>query len=159
MMVDGIKSFVSNLTTGRPVMSSESVFEMTERIVNPHPPKKASPAPPPAPEPEPRASWEMDAPQETSRAGAIFDASQDAQPFNPSDFDFALGDEPSFDIPASAPASVESSPAQHLARPKPRNNRVLGMTPFQLAIIAALALALVCIVVGFALYYYYTVLS
>ncbi len=49
MMIDGIKSFVSNLATGQPVISSEKVFELTERIINPRPPKKASPAPEPAP--------------------------------------------------------------------------------------------------------------
>src|SRR6185369_7411561 len=96
MMIDGIKSFVSNLATAHPVMSSENVYELTERIINPHPPKpKASPAPVPTPAPQARASWEdepqgeQQSPQEVSRARAIFDASQDAKPFDPADFDFA----------------------------------------------------------------------
>src|SRR6266496_1569032 len=160
MMIDGIKSFVSNLATAHPVMSSENVYELTERIINPHPPKpKVKPAPVPAPSPEPRASWqdERQSPQEVSRARAIFDAAQDAKPFNPSDFDFAMDEEPNFEItPASSNASVESSPAQPLPSPnsKPRARRILGMTPFQLAVIAALVLALVCIVAGFAYYYF-----
>jgi hypothetical protein len=158
MMVDGIKSFVSNLATGRPVMSTESVFEMTERIINPRPPKKAGPASAPAPEPEPRAPWETDEPpQEASRARAIFDASESAKPFSPSDFDFAMDDEPAIEEAGAAIPSVESSPAQPLPQPKPRSKRILGMTPGQLAIIGALALAFVCIVAGFL--YYVLVLS
>ncbi|HMD80542.1 MAG TPA: NERD domain-containing protein, partial [Anaerolineales bacterium] len=37
MMIDGIKSFVSGLATGRAVMSPEQVFDFTERILNPRP--------------------------------------------------------------------------------------------------------------------------
>jgi hypothetical protein len=169
MMIDGIKSFVSNLATGQPVISSESVYELTERIVEPRPPKKASPAPVPAPAPKPPSSSqeEPQPPQEVSRARAIFDASQDVKPFNPSDFDFAMDEESNFEITPAAsnahrPGSsvpgnvVESSPAQPLPRAtaKPRTRRILGMTPIQLAVIAVLALALVCIVVGFAAYYF-----
>jgi hypothetical protein len=159
MMIDGIKAFVSNLATGQPLMSSESVYELTERIINPHPPKpKVRPAPVPTPSPEPPASWEEpQSPQEVSRARAIFDASQDAKPFDPADFDFAMDEEPNFDItPPSSNASVESSPAQALPRPtaKPRPKRILGMTPAQLAVVVALALALLCIVASFAYYYF-----
>jgi hypothetical protein len=160
MMIDGIKAFVSNLATGQPVMSSENVYELTERIINPHPPKpKVLPAPVPTPAPEPRASWEDEpqSPQEVSRARAIFDASQDAKPFDPADFDFAMDEEPNFEItPPSSNASLESSPAQALPRPtaKPRGRRILGMTPAQLAVIVALALAFLCIVAGFAYYYF-----
>src|SRR6266498_1243312 len=156
ILIDGIKSFVSNLATGRPVMSSENVFELTERIINPRPPKKASPAPAPAPASKPGTSLEEEpSPQEVSRARAIFDASQDVKPFNPDDFDFAMNEESSFEITPPAP-SVESSPAQPLPRsnPKQRSTRILGMTPIQLAILAALAVVLLCIVVG-SVYYYF----
>lgn len=156
MMIDGIKAFVSNMATARPVISSESVYELTERLINPRPPKpKESPRLVPTAAPEPRASWEEESqsPQEVSRARAIFDASQDAKPFNPSDFDFAIDEEPNFDIPPSASnASVESSPAQPLPRPnvKPRARRILGMTPGQLAFIAVLAIAFLCTMAALA---------
>ena len=156
ILIDGIKSFVSNLATGRPVMSSENVFELTERIINPRPPKKASPAPAPAPASKPGTSLEEEpSPQEVSRARAIFDASQDVKPFNPDDFDFSMNEDSSFEITPPAP-SVESSPAQPLPRsnPKQRSTRILGMTPIQLAILAALAVVLLCIVVG-SVYYYF----
>lgn len=158
MMIDGIKSFVSTLTTGRPVLSTENVFEFTERIINPRPPKKETPSPVGA-EPEPRASWEEEPPQqEISRARAIFNASEEAKPFDPSAFDFAMDDaeqsyaEPPMEEAASAIPSIrESSPAQPLQaqQPRPGSKRILGMTPPQLAVIIALALALLCILVGF----------
>src|SRR6266540_617914 len=132
-------------------MSSENVFELTERIINPRPPKKENPAPVPAPFAEARDSWEEETPpQEVSRARAIFDASQDAKPFSPSDFDFAMDEERNFEI--TPPASVESSPAQPLPRPNatPRSNRILGMTPMQLAILAALGLVFLILMAVFA---------
>jgi hypothetical protein len=157
LMIDGIKSFVSNLATARPVMSSETVYELTERIINPRPPKsKEAPTPAFIPGPETPASWEDEpqSPQEVSRARAIFDASQDAKPFNPSDFDFAIDEEPNFDMPAPAPDAslVESSPVQPLPRsnPKPRARRILGMTVGQLAFIAVLAIAFLCTVAALA---------
>ncbi len=158
MMIDGIKSFVSNLATGRPVMSSEHVYELTERIINPRPPKKPTPAPAPAPASDSGNSFEEEplSPQEVSRARAIFNASQDVKPFNPSDFDFAMNEEESsFEITPPT-SSVESSPAQPLSspNPKPRARRILGMTLIQLAIVAALAIVLLCILVGSAYYYF-----
>ena len=49
MMIDGIKPFVSGLSTAPPVMSPEAVFDMTEHVLNPRPPKK-EPVAPAAPE-------------------------------------------------------------------------------------------------------------
>ncbi len=160
MMIDGIKAFVSTLMTGRPVLSTENIYEFTERIINPRPPKKEQPAPAKAPEPEPRAAWEWEdesPQQEVSRGRAIFDASEEAKPFNSSDFDFAMDEEePSMDVTPAASTIRESSPAQPLKpTPTPRAKRVLGMTPPQLAVIIGLALVLLCILVGFG-YVIYT---
>lgn len=154
MMIDGIKSFVSTLATGRPVLSTETIFELTERIINPHPPKKKSVVSAGA---ELSASPEQEpSQQDVSRARAIFKASEEAKPFDPGDFDFAMDDkEPSFEITPPTPSLRESSPAQPLPRPKPGSDRVLGMTRGQLAVIAGLALALLCIAASLA----YLVLS
>lgn len=149
MMIDGIKSYVSGLATGRPVLGTEMIYELTERIVNPRPPKKESPVPATPKLP----ADEYDPPQqEVSRARAIFDASQEAKPFDPSDFDFVMDDSQPVDMDV-APESTnmssiqESSPAQPLSRPTPRSSRILGMTPVQLGIIAALGLAFLCLMV------------
>ena len=154
MMIDGIKSFVSNLATGQPVLTTESLFEFTDRIMNPHFPKKAKAAAVPTQEAH-LSDSDQPTVQEVSRARAIFNASQDLKPFNPADFEFAMDEEPSMDLTSLAPGAVESSPAESLPSPTPRSKRYFGMTPAQLAVIVFLALALVCIVVGFAAYYFF----
>lgn len=159
LMIDGIKSYVAGLATARQVLSTESIFEISERIVNPRPPRKAAPAPiVPSPVPQ-EHTFEESSQQDASRARAIFNASQDAKPFAPADFDFAMDEEPSLDVPSSETKTniQESSPAQPLPRPKPRGRRILGMTPGQLAFIAGLALLLLCTLAGLA--YYIFVLS
>lgn len=148
LMIDGIKSYVSSLASGRAVISNEMIHELSERIVNPRPPRKSTPTPA---APKPRAGeYGQPSGQEASRAPALFDASQEAKPFNPADFDFAMDDEPAVDVaPASSsmPAGQESSPAQPLSRPKPRSKRILGMTLLQLGIVAVLGIAILCLVV------------
>ena len=143
MMIDGIKSFVTGLSTGTPVLRAEAVHEFTERIVNPRPPKKAA-----APGMSAAQEEKTQPPQNVSRARAIFDASEEAKPFNPTDFDFAMVDEES--AMESIPSVEESSPAQPLPARAQQTRKVLGMTQLQLVMIAALAIALLCILAIFA---------
>ena len=146
MMIDGIKSFVAGLVSESPVLSREAVHEYTERIVNPRSPKKPSVTVPAA---QPRAGLEQDetVQQTPSRARAIFDASENLKPFDPADFEFVMTDnEPSAEEVSSTLQA--SGAAGAIQRPKSR--RILGMTPLQLAVIAALASALVCILAVFA---------
>lgn len=145
MMIDGVRTFVSNLAAAQPVLSAESVYELSERILNPHRPRRT-----PASAPRPVATPPVEEPptQDVSRARAIFEASQEVKPFDPADFDFAmLDEEPSFEISPAVPR-----PAEPLPPAAPRRRRIVGMTPVQLAIIVGLALALLCIVAGFAYY-------
>src|SRR6185436_16742113 len=153
MMIDGIKAFVNGLATGRPVMSNEQAHDFSERILNPRV-KREPIAPPPEPEPEPRAAWEQwyeePAQQpEPSRAQAIFKASAEAKTVAPADFDFAMAenDIAEQDIP---PVKREASPATPQRQARPNSQLILGMTPAQVAVIAALALALICILAAFA---------
>ena len=150
MMIDGIKSFVSGLAMGKQVLLPEQVYDYTERIINPRPPKKESPASDAAIT-APRADWGQESPSQgpgVSRARAIFDASEEARPFNPADFDFEmLDEEPSMEMATAD--SQQSSPAQPLQESARRSNRMLGMTSLQFGIIAALALALLCILGAF----------
>ena len=141
MMIDGIRSFVSGLTIAQAVLSAEQVFEFTERLLNPRTPKKESISPRTAP----RGSSQ----QEVSRARTIFDASEEAKPFDPSDFDFAMTDEePSIEVESGALS--QANPAQSSERTARQTHRILGMTPVQLAVLIALGLALLCILAGFA---------
>ena len=148
MMIDGIKSFVTGLSSGPPVLSAEAVHEFTERIINPRPPKKQTVA---SPTPGPRSAWEQETipSREVSRARTIFNASEEAKPFNPTDFDFAMTDE-EVSMPANAGSMPEAGSAKPASRSTPQGQRLLGMTPMQLAIVGALGLALLCILAGFA---------
>jgi len=150
MMIDGIKSFASGLAGSRPVLTAEAVHEFTERILNPRPPKKE-----PISAPAPRTAQEQEPPrQEVSRARAIFDASGEAKPLNPAEFDFAMVDElpPENESPA---VSRETSPAIPLQVPTSGSRRILGMTIGQLAVLAFLALCLIVIVAGGIVYIFF----
>jgi len=133
------------LANGKPVLRTEAVHEFTERIVNPRPPKKETAAPPPASE-----NVKTEPPvQEISRARAIFSAAEEAKPFNPDDFDFAMADEEAA-REAPTPSTTESSPAQPLPEVKPTGKRRLGMTGLQLGCVALMAFVLLCILAVFA---------
>jgi hypothetical protein len=147
MMIDGIKSFVSGLATAQPVLKLEAVHEFADRIVNPRPGRKEAAAVP--------ASQEMKTQppqQEVSRARAIFNASEEVKPFNPADFDFAMVDEEGAASDALTPSAstLEAAPEQGLPPAASQSKRILGMTPLQLVVVGALALALVCILAVFA---------
>lgn len=147
VMIDGVKSFVSGLATGKAVLPIEEVHEFADRIVNPRSSKKETVAP------ELRASQERKTQpppsQEASRARAIFSAAEEAKPVNPADFDFAMADEETA-VNASTPSVEESNPSQPVSPAKPQSKRTLGMTRPQLLVIVALAVAFLCILAVFA---------
>ena len=149
MMIDGIKTWVTGLAGSAPVITALVVNEMVERILEPRPARQepsSSPAESSAPKPE----WQPQEQQPVSRARAIFSASEESKPLNPSDFDFAMVDEGSEALAAQASASGAQQAATS-AGSRGRSRRILGMTPVQLAVIGVLALCLICIlVVGFA---------
>jgi Nuclease-related domain len=150
LMIDGIKSFVTGLSTAGRVLSAEAVHEFTERIVNPRPLRRET-----APAVMPRAAWEEEKTQpppgqQVSRARAIFDASEEAKPFDPADFDFAMLDEETAPDDLTPSAVDSSSTAESSLPPAPQRKRVLGMTPGQLTIVAVLGIALIVVIVGFA---------
>jgi hypothetical protein len=147
VMIDGVKSFVANLAASGPILKPEAVHEFTERLVNPRPPRKEAAAMP-APEQLASQAVKTQPPAgEVSRARAIFSASEEAKPFNPADFDFAMvEEETALEEPLAAASAVESSAAQ----PAPSRRRFLGMTLLQSVIVVGLAAALFCILAVFA---------
>jgi hypothetical protein len=161
MMIDGIKAFVSGLSNGKPVLRAELVLDYTERILNPRAkPEPIAPMPEPEAETEPDApaAWEQDwhaepaqfqqQPEpEISRARAIFGASAEAKPFNPNDFDFALAEDDAT-LQAAPPARRETNPAKPMRRKQPQQKLIMGMTQMQLAIVAVLGLAFICVAAG-----------
>jgi hypothetical protein len=151
LMIDGVKSFVANLVTAQPSLRPESVYEFTERLINPRPVHKTTAPAVAAAALAGPAAVSID--PVAARAQAIFKASEEVKPFDPADFDFAIADDDlaldagSFVASPSSPAIVEAAPA-----PRPRRRRYLGMKIWQLVILGVLALALVCIAAGFAYY-------
>jgi hypothetical protein len=148
MMIDGIKSFVSGLSAAPHVLRAEAVHEFAERIVTPRPPRKDG-SPGMATGLPATAEEKTQPPQSVSRARAIFDAAEEAKPFNPADFDFAMVDDETA-LDELTPSVEDSNPALPPPRPAAPSKRTLGMTGPQLAIVAALAIALLCILAVFA---------
>jgi hypothetical protein len=152
LMIDGVKSFVANLVTAQPALRPESVYEFTERLLNPRPVHKTT-----APAVAATALAEPAAVQidpVAARAQAIFKASEEVKPFDPSDFDFAIADDDLM-LDAGSPATSPAAPnvVETTPTPRPRRRRYLGMEIWQLVILGVLALALVCIAAGFAYYF------
>lgn len=148
VMIDGIKSFVSGLATASPVLRAEAIHEFTERIVNPRQPRKDV-VPVALPGKSATVEEKTQPPQSVSRARAIFDASEEAKPFNPADFDFAMVDEEA-NLETLPPSVDESSPATPVPRSGAPARRTLGMTPLQWVVIAALAIAVLILLAVFA---------
>ena len=151
LMIDGIKSFVTGLSTAGRVLSAEAVHEFTERIINPRPVRKGTAGVPPA---MASAAWEEEKTQpppgqQGSRARAIFDASEEAKPFNPADFDFAMVDE-DVNMDALASSQADTGTAEASRSPAQGRKRVFGMTPGQLGIVAALGVVFLLLLVVFA---------
>lgn len=146
MMIDGIKAFVNGLVNGSPVLNNMQVNDFTDRILNPR--SKPDMSPPPAepePEPAPRAAWEE-----------MYGWQEEQQPessrVEPAGFDFATAEQEAHadDIP---PVVREPEPDRSSGPSKPQ--LILGMLPWQVAVLAGLALTFLCILAIFA----YVVLS
>ncbi len=87
---DAIKQFAASILQARPVFTTEYIYDLADRIVTPGPKSAPQPIAPPA---APEAGPDQTTDNPVARAHAIFNASEQAQPFNPSDLGFALQDE------------------------------------------------------------------
>jgi len=142
VMSDAVKQFAASILQSRPILQTEFIHDLADRIISPRP--KAAPQPTPqAPVPSPQAAADAAQPA-ASRAQAIFHASEEATPLNPNDLGFAFDEAPA---PASVPQGHrETNPAQPLAQPNQKKpQRIIGMTVPQLAILVGIFLCWVCI--------------
>ncbi len=94
VMSDGVKQFAASLLQARPVLKTELVYDLADRIITPRP-KEALPAASPVAsqplEPEvPSDGASALEPPEPSRARAIFHAADEAKPFDPERPEFCL---------------------------------------------------------------------
>jgi hypothetical protein len=161
LMIDGVKPYVASLAASQTVLRPESVFEFTERLLNPHPPRKVSPAPAASSVAAPQPAGQPE-PHELSRAQTIFKAAEEVKPFDPADFssanvDFAMEEEGAFELMPPAPTPTPTAVAlitPAAAPSKPRPKRILGMTVFQLVVLIGLFLVLCLIVAGIAYFFF-----
>ncbi|HUH98660.1 MAG TPA: hypothetical protein VLZ89_14950 [Anaerolineales bacterium] len=138
---DAVKQFAASLLQGKPIFTTEYIYNLADRIVAPQPKSESGPQP---------AAQEMAAasPAENpaARAQAIFSAAEQAHPFNPADLSFATQDE-SVQQPQAVPQNLrESSPAQPLPRPVTKQR---GLSPMQLVLLVFIVLVEFCILAGF----------
>jgi hypothetical protein len=142
VMSDAVKQFAASLLQAQPLLRSEFIYDLADRLVTPRPKSTPIPnAPVDAPAPAPQA--DEPAP---SRAQAIFQAAQEVKPFNPSDMSFAF-DENSAQIDNNLVQNLrESSPSQLLPQPKQKR----GLSMIQWIFLAAMLVIECCVVAGFA---------
>ncbi len=149
VLSDAVKQFSASLIQSRPLLRPEFVYDLSDRIVEPR--SKASPQQAPVAAPVPASSTpqtdSVSTSQSPSRAQAIFHATEQAQPFNPSDLSFA------FDESASQPAGgvPENLREPNPSQPVPQKNAAAGgLSMSQFAVLGVMALVECCVLVGFA---------
>jgi hypothetical protein len=143
---DAIKAFASSLLQNRPVLRNEQVYALAERIVSP----AEEVLPPPAPSAVPAQ------PEPSSRAKAIFNASDSAPAFDSSDLAFAFDDKDNPLASKMAPGLTGSSSVRELSQAPvaARKKPILGMKPGQLMFLIIMSVVECCILVGGAAYLY-----
>ena len=139
---DAVKQFAASLLQSRPILTIEQVYDLADRIVTPRP--KSEPplqvaAPPAAPEAAPAPIADNPA----ARAHAIFNATEQAQPLNPSDVSFALQDES-----AGKLQELRDSTTAVQSLPKPTVKK-RGISMAQWAVLGFIVIVEFCILAGF----------
>jgi len=146
VMVDALERWAASLESAAPAFTLETAFELADRVVNPRPPKKGEQ--PEVVPPAPEQSYEE---QELSRAGAIFRAADEADSLDPNDLGFAFEEDDRLEVP---PELVESSPAVPILVEDEKDKRIMGMTRQQLALLVGMGLIELCVLVGFAIFFF-----
>lgn len=151
ILIDGIKSFVAGLGNSGAFLNALTVNEFVDRILEPRAARKTT-SPASTPRAVPTETREElptppTPPQNVSRARTIFNASDEAKPFNPSDFDFATDDGEGPDLQVLQNIASKKPAGEKQVAATSRRRRILGMTPIQIAIVLALGLCFLCVVV------------
>jgi hypothetical protein len=141
VMIDALERWAASLETAAPLFTPETSYELADRIVNPRPAKKEETSDAPAP-------TKSEGEQELSRAGAIFRAADEAEPFDPASLDFAFEEGTGLEVP---PELIESSPAIPIPSKEGEKKRMLGMTMPQLALLGGMILVEICVLIGFGI--------
>ncbi len=156
---DAVNSFAESLLKAYPIMQTGYIHDLADHIINPRPPGETRLQAPLPLDAAQLASSVSSAPSEPSapaRARAIFGASQEAEPINPADLEFALREE--------ARAGMESSTGSRqsgvmpmagsapLSRP---GNRSSGLSARHVLLLAFMALVECAVLVAFGWLLYF----
>ncbi len=149
IMSDAVRQFAATLLQTAPLLRAEVVNNLVDHILEPRP-KSAAPAAvaPPPPSEAPRAPDE----EAAARAQAIFRASEEVRPFDPSQLSFAFEEEEAAPGEGLPPGRRERSPAQPLRRP-PVVRR--GLSRMQVMILAGMFLVELCVLAGFGYFIFF----
>lgn len=135
VMSDAIKQFGTSQLQARPVWRSDVVYTLADRIIEPQSPQEATPIVSQVPAEENSAA---------SRAQAIFNASDQAKPFDTNDLGFAFDEQD-----PNAPLTENAQAGAERAGGPPPTKKILGMSSSQVTVLGVLLLFEVCIVIGF----------
>ena len=139
---DAINQFAGSLLQARPVLRTNSIYDLANRILDPKSPEELLLMSPVNLDEKP-----------ASRAQAIFNAADESVQFNPDELEFAFEDGSETGTPAN-PSIVEPNPARPLPRlkPAPQKKKFLGMTGAQAVLLAGMLVIECCIVAGFGIF-------
>ena len=138
VMSDAVRQFATSLLQARPVWRSDIAYTLADQIVDPQSPRAAVSAGPQQPDQPPSGA---------ARAQAIFNASEQAKPFDTNDLGFAFEEEGQ---DALRPVAEQSGFAD--ATPPVQKNRILGMSTAQVGLLSVLFLCEICILLGAGLF-------
>lgn len=128
---DAIKQFASSVMQARPVLRTDSIFSLGDRIVEP---KSIA-------EVQEEGPFQTDRP--VSRAQAIFNATESQDTFNPNEFGFAFQEETGEEVPPEA--RRETSPARPLPKAPPAT-KGRKMTNSQIALLVIMFMIECCVI-------------
>ena len=135
---DAIKQFANSLMQARPILRTDSIFSLGDRIVDPTA--------------HPEVQLDLSASEDnnpSSRAQAIFNAAETSQSFNPNDLGFEFNDEEGNQAPAI--------PADRPAPPAAAQKRKSGMSRTQVMLLVGMAIIECCVLAaGGAILYFFS---
>ncbi len=148
VLSDAVRQFAGSLLQARPVLKSEMVYELADRIITPRP-KAPRPEPEPAVTPKyipPGLRGQSEQEEAPSRARAIFHAAEEAKPFDPADLDFAFDETADNEVTQVPKELKEPSPSQQL----PAATRGGPFSPRQWMLLGGMAIIECIVLAGFA---------
>ena len=145
VMADAIERWAASLSQSAPVLTVETAYELSDRIITPRKPKQESEHAEealPTEQPESAGQYYYEGADEFSNP------TDEAQTFDSNDLSFAYEEDQDNEVPSFL---IEPSPS--VAVPSRSGNtqkRYLGMTIPQLAILGGMFLVWICIMLSFA---------